>query len=242
MNNLDDIIKSPWMSSIKLLKYYKIGFFAIIKPINILSHPNSFYDQSRSLMDSTYDNKIECYKYCNNVYYLLHRLDETTSGIIVLSENYFSAKYGKMIFRKHNVKKTYHALLVGNMNQFNELWIDRSHSDDSNSKYNFMRHIKTKIKILQKFKFQKRIVNLVKLRTITGMTHQIRIQSSIRGFPVLGDEYYGDSDSNRLLLGFKKKRLYLHASQIEIPIEVECCDFSLLFVSSYLNEFYSIFL
>ena len=62
----------------------------------------------------------------------------------------------------------------------------------------------------------------------TGRTHQIRVHGQHIGYPVAGDEKYGDAAFNQLLKTFGLKRLFLHACAVRFtlpsraePIEVE---------------------
>jgi 23S rRNA pseudouridine955/2504/2580 synthase len=53
----------------------------------------------------------------------------------------------------------------------------------------------------------------------TGRTHQIRVHLASSGFPILGDDKYGDFALNRALLKADQtrgalKRMFLHAHQI----------------------------
>ncbi len=53
----------------------------------------------------------------------------------------------------------------------------------------------------------------------TGRTHQIRVHARHAGFPVAGDEKYGDEAFNRRVLALGLRRLFLHAQRLEIPLE-----------------------
>ncbi len=57
---------------------------------------------------------------------------------------------------------------------------------------------------------------LVEARLHTGRTHQIRVHFQHIGFPVLGDETYGQRQTNRIvqLTGYTPRRLMLHAQKI----------------------------
>ena len=51
----------------------------------------------------------------------------------------------------------------------------------------------------------------------TGKTHQIRVQLAHLGTPVVGDQRYGDQDSDERVLRNAARRLYLHAYRLSFP-------------------------
>jgi 23S rRNA pseudouridine955/2504/2580 synthase len=59
--------------------------------------------------------------------------------------------------------------------------------------------------------------SLMKIRLITGRTHQIRVQASESGHPVAGDRRYGDEVFNRKMKVFGLKRMFLHAASLSFP-------------------------
>src|SRR5215813_12650607 len=50
---------------------------------------------------------------------------------------------------------------------------------------------------------------------LTGRTHQIRVHLAHLGFPVAGDEKYGDFERNRVLAKQGLGRLFLHAAELD---------------------------
>jgi 23S rRNA pseudouridine955/2504/2580 synthase len=66
-------------------------------------------------------------------------------------------------------------------------------------------------------------LSLLQLRLMTGRTHQIRVHLAHAGFPVLGDDKYGDFEFNRALARQGVKRLFLHARRLAFkhPIDVK---------------------
>jgi 23S rRNA pseudouridine955/2504/2580 synthase len=50
----------------------------------------------------------------------------------------------------------------------------------------------------------------------TGRTHQIRVQLAHLGFPVAGDDKYGDFELNRVLARRGLKRMFLHAASLSL--------------------------
>src|SRR5512139_1220502 len=57
----------------------------------------------------------------------------------------------------------------------------------------------------------------------TGRTHQIRVHTSYLGFPIAGDDKYGDFELNRRLAKQGLKRMFLHAAKLSFdhPISGE---------------------
>ena len=53
--------------------------------------------------------------------------------------------------------------------------------------------------------------SLLEAELKTGRTHQIRVHLADLGYPIAGDEKYGDFETNRLLTRSNLKRMFLHA-------------------------------
>ena len=58
--------------------------------------------------------------------------------------------------------------------------------------------------------------SLLEAKLITGRTHQLRVQLAHLGFPVLGDDKYGDFALNRALQKKGLKRMFLHAFSMKM--------------------------
>jgi 23S rRNA pseudouridine955/2504/2580 synthase len=64
----------------------------------------------------------------------------------------------------------------------------------------------------------KKILNstsFIEIDIFTGRTHQIRVQSSHMGHPILNDAKYGDKNFNKAISPKKIKRMALHSSEIK---------------------------
>ena len=72
----------------------------------------------------------------------------------------------------------------------------------------------------------------------TGRTHQIRVHCQHSGFPIAGDDKYGDVPWNKVLKASGSKRMFLHAKSftfehpvthvettVEAPLPSELADF-----------------
>jgi 23S rRNA pseudouridine955/2504/2580 synthase len=55
---------------------------------------------------------------------------------------------------------------------------------------------------------------LLEVRIGTGRTHQIRVHAAHAGYPVAGDEKYGDRDKDAKLKEYGLARMFLHAASL----------------------------
>ena len=60
------------------------------------------------------------------------------------------------------------------------------------------------------------MLSLLECELLTGRTHQIRVHLAQAGFPILGDQKYGDFTLNKTLYKFGHKRMFLHAFQMKV--------------------------
>jgi 23S rRNA pseudouridine955/2504/2580 synthase len=63
-----------------------------------------------------------------------------------------------------------------------------------------------------------REATLMKVRPLTGRTHQIRVHAAHSGHPVAGDEKYGHPDFNEKMHTLGLRRLFLHASELHLRL------------------------
>lgn len=133
----------------------------------------------------------------------LHRLDRNTTGIITFSRSLHGAKVFSEAMRQGSIRKTYMALLEGNL-EAGSLWKDtisrdtaghRSFIDldpDSPSDIVGKEAVTEVIPLLSG-----RGITLAALRLQTGRTHQIRVQAASHGYPLVGDVKYGGKRCKR---------------------------------------------
>jgi len=59
--------------------------------------------------------------------------------------------------------------------------------------------------------------SLVEVELKTGRTHQIRVHLAHLGYPLAGDDKYGDFALNKDLQKAGLKRMFLHAAKLALP-------------------------
>ncbi len=156
---------------------------------------------------------------------LVHRLDRETSGILLLAKKRSALRQLQDQFRERETGKTYLALVVGQ-------WpANRKVLDKSLHKYllpDGERRVRVVAKddpdamaalTLVKVKHRGDGFTLLEVTIRTGRTHQIRVHLASEGFPIAGDDNYGDFELNKALLrapgGASLKRMFLHAWRLE---------------------------
>lgn len=165
---------------------------------------------------------------------LAHRLDRETSGaIIVCRSRKALVRLHDMMKESGGIEKHYRLLVKGD-------WVnDRQHV-----KLPLVRYLlpsgERRVRVDQVegvpahtiFTLLKRYgsVSYLDAELKTGRTHQIRVHALSQGFPLVGDDKYGDFDFNREvsrgLLGAPLKRMFLHAARLRFthPVTGEQLD------------------
>jgi 23S rRNA pseudouridine955/2504/2580 synthase len=148
----------------------------------------------------------------------LHRLDKPSSGIVVFSTNIEGARLFSTLMRELKVKKTYLAIVEGNIKK-EEIWEDELLRDKDIKKTFVLQSSSaesktaiTKIKPL----VSAGNLTLVMAEIATGRTHQIRAQAASHGHPLHGDRKYGSSGKDGFFLHAWK--LEFLESAIEAPL------------------------
>lgn len=162
---------------------------------------------------------------------IIHRLDKDTSGIIIVGKNANVVLSIQEQFRKREVKKIYHAILVGSLKEnFLEINLPIGRHNLYRKKMTVREDGKealTYIKVLRRFKNH----TLAEINLKTGRTHQIRVHCSYKGFPVAGDKIYSKSFSKYCgLMLVAKKIEFIH------PITKEIMKFEIDY-PNYFREF-----
>ncbi len=144
---------------------------------------------------------------------IVSRLDVGTSGLMLVCKTDLAYQEMKRQFASHSVKKTYTALVQGNLQQ-NKATIDApiGRSKVSDFRFTVTKDGKPAIThwdVLKRF----RIATLVSVNLETGRTHQIRVHFSSIGHPLVADQMYGANPKLAEKLGLQRQ--WLHSTKLE---------------------------
>lgn len=148
---------------------------------------------------------------------LVHRLDRDTSGCLLIAKKRSVLKSLHESFRAGRVRKCYSALLAGVLPK-KKIRVDQPLRKNVKMSGEWMVEIQADGKVSTTDFFSRckyRESTLVEAMPKTGRTHQIRVHAASLGFPIVGDERYGDTDYNRRFRKLGLKRLFLHARSLE---------------------------
>lgn len=149
---------------------------------------------------------------------LAHRLDRETSGVLFLAKKRSALVKLHEAMREGGMDKFYYVLVKG-------AWQDvRRHVKLPLFKY-LTAEGERRVSVREDgqashtiFTLQKRWqdFSLLEAELKTGRTHQIRVHLSHLGFPIAGDDKYGDFPLNKELQRQGLKRMFLHAHRAVI--------------------------
>ncbi|MCP5127865.1 MAG: RluA family pseudouridine synthase [Gammaproteobacteria bacterium] len=152
---------------------------------------------------------------------LAHRLDRETSGCLMLARTPTALRHIQEAFRDGRVEKRYLALARGH-------WNLGAHEVNQPLRRNILRGGERMVEALDDGKpaltrFRPvslhATASLLEVRIATGRTHQIRVHAAHIGYPLAGDDKYGDAVFNRTMAeGYGLRRLFLHAHSLNLPL------------------------
>ena len=146
---------------------------------------------------------------------IVHRLDKDTSGLIIVAKNDKAHINMSEQIKERNVKKTYIALVRGNVLEEEatiNMPIGRSTKDRKK-----MAVTKNGKQAITHFKVLKRYskYTLLEIKIETGRTHQIRVHMAEIGYPVVGDAVYSNGKNE---FGIEGQMLHAYKLEFMHPI------------------------
>jgi 23S rRNA pseudouridine1911/1915/1917 synthase len=163
---------------------------------------------------------------------IVHRLDKDTSGLIIVAKSDVTHQGLIKQFKDRTIKKSYKALLIGNLPQSQgriEADIGRSTHDRKKMGVNGLnaKEAITEFKVLERFSSGLGDFTLVDVKLLTGRTHQIRVHFESMGFPLVGDKHYGKERVNKIIeqhFGLGRQFLNAYALSFEHPVSKKKLD------------------
>ena len=124
--------------------------------------------------------------------YTLHRLDKNVGGVMVYAKDKTTAAAFSKLIQNGQLIKEYVAMVHGQPPEEGD-WQDLLFKDSRKNKVFVVKKQRAGVKPAR-LEFKRLTAgerSLVRIRLHTGRSHQIRVQFSNRGFPLVGDHKYG---------------------------------------------------
>lgn len=170
----------------------------IDKPSGLLSVAAAFDKEE------TAHTQLKSYYHPRKIY-VVHRLDQDTSGILLFAFNERTHEKLKQLFEAHDIERGYKAIVEGRLSPAKGTWQSYLFEDDSYTVHTTDDPKKGRLAITHyQVEAQSKRYSQLSLRLETGRKNQIRVHCQQAGHSVVGDKKYG-ARSNPL------KRLCLHA-------------------------------
>ena len=146
-------------------------------------------------LDSEAEVPAELKKALGGEVFPIHRLDKNVGGIMVFARTKQAAAALSKAVQKDQMVKEYVAMVHGTPPE-NGDWEDFLFKDSRKNKVFTVKKERKGVKYarLEFHRLTAGATSLVHIRLHTGRSHQIRVQFSSRGFPLVGDHKYGSRD------------------------------------------------
>lgn len=149
---------------------------------------------------------------------LVHRLDRETSGVLLVAKKRAALVALHDAIKFNKTDKRYLMLVKG-------LWTEKTKRVEL-PLHKFVLPNGERRVVVQAdgqhsetyFTLRSTFANcsLLEARLVTGRTHQLRVQLAHLGFPILGDDRYGDFELNKKLQKAGLKRMFLHSCETRL--------------------------
>ncbi|MFM7482260.1 MAG: RluA family pseudouridine synthase [Candidatus Methylopumilus sp.] len=154
---------------------------------------------------------------------LVHRIDRETSGILLIAKKRSALVNMHDMMRHNRIEKKYIMMVKGEWTEPKktvELLLKKTFTQGGDRRVNVTDGENDSQNQMSKtiFYLKKSLgtYSLLEAKLITGRTHQLRVQLAHLGFPILGDDKYGDFALNKALQKKGLKRMFLHAFSMKM--------------------------
>ena len=160
-----------------------------VKPVGVLSEDSDSAASMPALLRAHY-RSLHQPDYIATV----HRLDRLVGGVMLFSRRREVTGKLTAAVAEHRVTKEYLAVLRGTPEADEATLTDLLFRDAAHNKSYVVKRMRKGVreaKLSYRVLAETEDLSLVRIRLHTGRTHQIRVQFSSRGLPLLGDIRYG---------------------------------------------------
>ena len=163
---------------------------------------------------------------------LVHRIDKETSGLLMLAKRRSALVHLQDQFRLRTIVKHYRAVVCGAVPK-------RTRTFDGNLLVQVLPNGQKQVSVradgvsaitrvtgIEQWPLSvngangnngskiSQVASLIDAKIETGRTHQIRVHLAHHGWPIIGDQKYGNFELNKLLSKTRPKRMFLHAFSV----------------------------
>lgn len=147
-------------------------------------------------LDSEAEVPAELKKALGGEFFPIHRLDKNVGGVMVFARTKQAAAALSKAVQEGRMVKEYVAMVHGTPPESGD-WEDFLFKDSRKNKVFAVKKERKGVKYarLEFERLSAGETSMVHVRLHTGRSHQIRVQFSSRGFPLVGDHKYGSRDA-----------------------------------------------
>ncbi len=208
-----------------LVIYEDENVLVVNKPQGVLIHPDSS-DKTDTMIDRVLSHLVEngSFNPSDSLGFtpaICNRLDLNTSGVIIVGKNLQSVQRLNYLFKNKKIDKNYKCIVVGRVEKGGTI-LGKHFKNAKTNEVKILSHkvqndelkdVETRYEVLEKAEKY----TLLKVKLITGKSHQIRASLMNISHPIVGDRKYGDETTNMI---YRRKyginNQLLHAESLEI--------------------------
>ena len=222
-NSLYDRLKNlKWEYDEPQVIYEDRDIIILNKPVNVLSQIAKLGDVSMNEWLISYlikSGSLSANDLLTVKPAVVNRLDRNTSGIILAGKTLTGLRFLSDIIKTRKLEKYYLTIVRGEMkeNITAEAYLLKNDSHNTvkiyKEKVQGAEYIKTAYEVLKVSPGH----SLLRVKLITGKSHQIRAHLSFLGYPVIGDGKYGLKSENTTYRRMGLNSQFLHSYEIKFP-------------------------
>lgn len=206
----------PGPPNMEILTIFENNNILVInKPAGLLVHPADLNPKSQNLNPKP--TLIDILKITYPDTELVHRLDQDTSGVMVVAKNHQTAEFLKQEFKDRIIKKKYLALVYGTLKDKKGIIVKSISKSRKRGGSQTVAPIGKNREAITRYEVVQEYANysLLEASPETGRTHQIRVHLASIGHPIVGDDKY-KFKRQKTIKGLNRQ--FLHAKYLKLSL------------------------